>query len=187
MSARKTLKGAFLAAAAVTVVGAASAHAAAVDAAPTEMVAPVDHAGDEAKASAPAEIGRKVGIAALATAALAGLFHLVGGRRVKAFLDAAAPVAAKTAAAVAKAPAAAARAVGRAAASPFRFILLMGGLGVFALTGISVFDIEWTAGLALGAIMTALAFFAVNGTRKALVRKAAKIRRPAADDTYGKL
>ncbi len=177
MASRRTLKGAFLAASALAVMGGASAHAAAAAPAPVEIVAPLDHAGDEAKAPAAAQIAQKAGLAALAAAALAGLFHLIGARRLKAFAAAAGPVAAKTAAAVAKAPAAAARAVGRAAASPFRFLLLMGGLGVFALTGISVFDLEWTAGLALGAAMTALAFFGIGGARRALALRPAKIKR----------
>lgn len=177
MASRRTLKGAFLAASALAVMGGVSAHAAVAAPAPVEIVAPLHHAGDEVKAPVEAQIIKKVGIAAFATAALAGLFHLIGARRLKAFAAAAGPAAAKTAAAVAKAPIAAARAVGRAAASPFRFILLMGGLGVFALTGISVFDLEWTAGLALGAVMTALVVFGINGAKRALALKPAKIKR----------
>ena len=53
----------------------------------------------------------------------------------------------------------------------------MGGLGVFALTGISIFDLEWTAGLALGAVMTALAVFGINGAKRALAPKPAKVKR----------
>ena len=178
MASRRTLKGAFLAASALAVMGGASAHAAVATPAPVEIVAPLDHAGDEAKAPAAVQVAQKAGLAALATAALAGLFHLIGARRLKAFAAAAGPVAAKTAAAVVKVPVAAARAVGRAAASPFRFILLMGGLGIFALTGISLFDLEWTAGLALGAVMTALAVFGINGAKRALALKPAKVKRP---------
>ncbi|HPE31105.1 MAG TPA: hypothetical protein PLV61_07915 [Parvularculaceae bacterium] len=170
MATRNQFRTALLAASALAAAGAvtaAHAETAPYEAARVEVVAPVHHAADEPVAKADAI--KKVGIAAAATAALAALFHLIGAKRIGRWFRAAAPVAAKAASAVAAAPIAAAKAVGRAAASPVRFALLMAGLGVFALTGFSLFDVEWAGGLLAGGAIVALAWTASARTRRALV------------------
>lgn len=163
MTNRNSVKYALLAATAL----AAAVPAAVYAAAPTETVAPVAHAADDVEAAAPGNLARNAGIAALATAFLAGLF---GAKRIRAFLRRAAPVAAGAARAVAAAPVAAARAVGRAAASPFRFALIFGSLGVFALTGVGLYDVEWAGGLVAGALMAALIFGGAGQMRRAFAK-----------------
>lgn len=169
MGERKTTKRTLLAASALAIAAAASAHAAPAlqTAAPTEVVTPAAHPADETRA-APAAL-QKAGLAAAATAALAALVHFIGAGRIRGWLRSAAPVAAKAARAAARAPVEAAKAVGRAAASPLRFALVMAGLGVFALTGFSLFDVEWAGGLLAGGALVALAWFAAGRVRRRLV------------------
>lgn len=174
MGRRNSVKRTLLAASAIAAAGmAASAHAApAYEPAPIEIAAPVAHAADEAKAE-PAVI-KKIGIAAGLTAGLAALVHLIGLKRVAGWLNKGAPVAAKAAQAMVAVPVAAAKAIGRAAVSPLRVVMLAVGLGVFSLTGLSLFDVEWAGGLAAGAAMVALAWFISGRARRAFAPAKAK-------------
>jgi hypothetical protein len=146
-------------------------------AAPTEISVPVAHAGDEGAGGA--AIVAKLGLAAAATAALAALVRAVGAGRILGWLRAAAPAAKKAADAALQVPVAAVRAVGRAAASPLRFVLLMGGLGLFAFAGLHLFNVEWAGGLVAGGAIVALVWAAsIRGARAlaALRRRGEKPR-----------
>jgi hypothetical protein len=166
MAKRTSFKFALLAATALAASGAGAA--AAVAPARTEILAPVEHAADEA---APLPAAAKLGIAAVLAAAFV---NLVGLRRLHRLFVKAGPAAAKAAGAVAKAPVAAARAVVKAAASPFRFALLFGGLGLFALAGVGLYDVEWAAGLLAGLALAALGFRGASGVRRVFARTPAK-------------
>lgn len=87
---------------------------------------------------------------------LAALVKLVGANRVMNIAAEAGPAIRKTAETIANAPKAAAKAVGSAMTSPLRFLALVGGLAMLGFTGISIFDLEWTAGIATGIGMTAV-------------------------------
>jgi hypothetical protein len=171
MKAGKSLKIALMAASALAASSAVIFHASPAAPAPTEA-APIEHAADDqARAPAPAITAKKVGLAALTASAAAAFVHFVGANRILAFFANAGPAAAKAARAAAAAPVAAARAIGRAAASPLRFALLFGGLGLFALTGVWIYDVEWLGGLAAGAGLVGLVWFAAARTRRAVVRR----------------
>ena len=77
----------------------------------------------------------------------------------------------KTAEAIGQAPAAAAKAVGSAIMSPVRFLIMMGGLALIGFTGISVFDLQWTAGIATGVGLTAVTWVGSNKVMKICARR----------------
>ena len=164
-------KSTLLAAASVIAASAVVMPAAAADYAPT---APIEVAIDEMSVSASpvldvdisdkAPLGAKKWALVMAAAgALAGLVKLIGARRVA---DAIASGTVKTAKVAAKAATSTAKAVGRTVSSPLRFLAILFGLALFALTGIGIFDIEWIGGLLSGAAMTAVGMFGVAKTRK---------------------
>lgn len=97
-------------------------------------------------------------------AALAGLVRLFGWTRISAALRKAGEVAVA-------APAAAARFVGEAVKSPFRFLLVAGGLSLFALTGIGLYNVEWAAGLATGAALTLAGVIGMRRIGQLFVRR----------------
>jgi hypothetical protein len=171
MTTSLRLKTALLAAASLTAATAATAYAA--DRAPMEPVAiehaiaAVDHG--EADKAAPASAVKGWTLAAGAAAALAAIARLVGFRRIAAAAKAAGPAARRAASAAVTASGEAVKAVGRAVASPVRFILLMAGLGVFALTGLGLYDIEWAGGLIAGVVIAATFFLGARKLRKTLV------------------
>lgn len=176
MAKSRALRRALLAASAAALALSSSALAAPSPplAAPTEFVAPATHAVEETQAKSSAL--EKVGLAAATAAALAALVHLIGVDRLFGWLRAAAPRAKRAAAAVVRAPVEVARAVGRAAASPLRFVIIAAGLGLFALTGLNLFDVEWAGGLVAGAALVAL-FWAASfqgGRLLAAVRRRGK-------------
>lgn len=168
MNKRHSIGRKLLAASAVALVAATSAQAAPSPSAahPTEIAAPLSHAADQDRA-APG-IAERAGLAAAATAALATFIRLVGAARLLGWLRAGAPVAKKAARAAVRAPAAAARAVGRAAAAPMKLILAFAGVGLFALSGLSLFHIEWAGGLLAGAALVVLAWLASARARRAM-------------------
>jgi hypothetical protein len=86
-------------------------------------------------------------IGGAAAAALAGLISLFGWTRISAALR-------KAGEAAIAAPAAAARYVGEAVKSPVRSAMIVGGLSLFALTGVGFYGVEWAAGLVTGAALT---------------------------------
>lgn len=172
MKTSACLKTALLAAASLTAATAATAYAA--DRAPTEPVAiehaiiAVDHG--EADKVAPASAVRGWALGAAAAAALAAIARLIGFRKIAAAAKAAGP------AAVA-AGGAAVKAVGRAIASPIRFVLLMAGLGVFALTGVGLYDVEWAGGLVAGVLVATTFVLGMRKLRKSLVPSRIRLSR----------
>lgn len=151
-----SLKSAMLAAASFAALGAAAPALASapVEPAPIEHAIAAEHADAETRASDGA-VKRWLAGGAIA-AALAGLIRLFGWTRISAALRKAGKVAIA-------APAAAARYVGEAVKSPLRFTLIVGGLSLFALTGVGFYDVEWAAGLLTGAALT---LAGVVGTRR---------------------
>ncbi len=129
------------------------------------------HAADQGDADkvGPTSPAKRWAIAGVAAAALAGIARLIGFERIAAAIRSAGPVAKRAAAAVATGAAEAARAVGRVAASPFRAIAIMTGLGLVALAGAGLYDVEWVAGVAFGAIMATAVLFGAKRARKALL------------------
>lgn len=161
-------KAAFLAASSFLVLGAANAHATALEADlagyPTivEMTTPVavDHHDEQTALGA-----KKAGLWAAAIASLAGIAGLLGPRKL---FSAVSKGAGRAASVAVKAGAGAAKAVGRAAASPLRFAALIAGLSLFAMTGVGLYDIEWIGGMIIGASLMGVGAFGVMKTRKAL-------------------
>jgi hypothetical protein len=145
----------------------APAHASDVDPAayPAVITAPVDipHAADHEPSQ---QAAKRWTLLAIAAGALAGLIRLIGPRKIAA-------VATKTAVVATKAAAVTVRTVGKAAgkafAAPLRFLMLFASLVTVAFLGVGVFDAEWTAGLVVGAIITATAYFMAFRLRRALV------------------
>jgi hypothetical protein len=141
------LKGALLAAASLAAVSASvsAAPMSSADPAPIEhavVVAPHDDA--ESRAADSAFRGWLAGGAV--AAALAGLIRLFGWSRIADALG-------KAGSALAAAPAAAVRFAGEAIKTPLRSLLVIGGLSLFALTGVGLYDVEWLAGVATGATL----------------------------------
>ncbi len=139
------LKAALLAAASLAAVSASAAPMPAADPAPMEH-AVVIAAHDEAESRAADTAVRGWLAGGAVAAALAGLIRLFGWSRIAAALG-------KVGNAVAAAPAAAVRYAGEAIKSPLRALLIIGGLSLFALTGVGLYDVEWLAGLATGATL----------------------------------
>lgn len=176
-------KAALLAAASIMAASAALSPAGAADLDPAvlqpatviEAAAPVahaaDHAGEEKSMTA-----RKWALLAAAAGALAGLVKLIGARRVA---DAISEGAVKTARAATGAASKAARAVGRAVSSPLRFLAMLFGLALFALTGAGFYDVEWIVGLVSGAALAGGGLFAMLKT-KSLFQPIRVKKQPAA-------
>lgn len=137
-------------------------HPMIVEAQATQLLA---HGGDHADEVSAASTGKKYALFAIAAGAIAGLVRLIGARRVA---DAVVSGTVKTAKVAGKAAIAAAGAVGRAAKKPLRLILVLFGLGVFALTGVGVYGLEWSAGLISGAGLALAATYGAWKTRLAL-------------------
>ena len=104
---------------------------------------------------------------AAAAALAAGLVKLIGARKVARAVSDGAGVAAR---ATASAASGAAKTVGRAVSSPLRGLLMIAGLGMVALFGVGLYDVEWLGGLIVGALMA--------GAGALGLRKAARILRP---------
>ena len=85
-------------------------------------------------------------------AALGALLRLIGPKKVVETVSAGVKVAASAAKGAAEATVKAVR-------SPFRAVAIFGGVVVFALTGIAIFDLEWIAGIATGLVGGILAAF----------------------------
>ncbi len=140
---------------------------AAVESAPV-----IAHAADHADAEKTMSAKKWALLAAMA-GALAGLVQLIGARRVA---DAITEGAVRAARVTAGAASGAARAVGRTLSSPLRFLALLFGLALFALTGIGLFDVEWIGGLLSGAALTGAGLYGMWKTRRALVPAKARAR-----------
>jgi hypothetical protein len=152
---------------------AASLIAAGVAASPALLAAPHEPApagyaasadpGDAGAKSAGVAVKRWIAGGAIA-AALAGLIRLFGWTRIAAALRTAGDVALA-------APGAAIRYVGKAVRSPVRFLLVIGGLSLFALVGAGFYDIEWIAGLATGAALTLAAVVGIRQVTRLFARR----------------
>ncbi|MEM9168189.1 MAG: hypothetical protein AAGC56_00925 [Pseudomonadota bacterium] len=183
MRTLRHLKTALFAAASVGAAAAVmpdDAHAADVDA--TIAGAAVEMTAD-ATLAAPAQnetIPHKWLLAALATGALAGLTRLLAGTRLGDMVAEAAPkvgAAARNAAGAAvRASADAAKAVGRSVSSPLRFALAVAALGVFALVGLGVYDVEWLGGLVAGGALGVAGVVAAGRMRAAASLQAVRAR-----------
>lgn len=155
------LKTALLAAVSLTAASAALAPAA--DAAPVAPVA-IEHAAEAAdhgaaQKPAPATPLKGWAIYAGAAAALAALVRVIGFKRI---------AAATRAAAVATGDAA--KAVVGAVASPVRFAALITGLALAAFAGVGFFDVEWLAGLAVGALFATTFLLGIRRARRVRAR-----------------
>ncbi len=165
-------KAAIMAAASVIAASAALSTAGAYEMDPAAhpatvaVEAPLAHAADHADKAENAKPGaKKWALLAAAASSLAGIIKLVGPRRVVKIVSEGAT---KTARAAATGASVAVKAVGRAVASPFRFIALLGGLALFALTGAGLYDVEWIIGLLTGAALAGMGLFGLWKTKRAL-------------------
>ena len=171
-------KKALLAALSLTVAAGAMTAATAAHAQPPAVTieapaAVVGHAADEAQIAK--SLAAKLGVAGALTAGLAALVRLIGVGRIAGWLRQAGPAVGKAAKTAAKAPVMAIKAVGRAVASPVRFALLVGALGLFALTGVGLYDIEWIGGLVAGAALAITAWVATSQTRQVFQRRPIRV------------
>jgi len=172
-TARKT-KIAMLAATSLMTAAAALAPATANDfdpaAFPTTIEAPViAHAGDQiAQADQAAKPAQRAALIAVALGALGWLVKLLGPKKVLRAVE-------KTAQATVKASAAAAKSAARVVRSPLRYLAWVAGLTLFALTGVSLFDIEWIGGLIAGASLAGLAAFGSAKVRSTLSLRPARV------------
>ena len=136
---------------------------------------------EEPAVQAPAFV-KKVGIAALATAALAGLYRILGAKRVAKIGRAAGSAISGAAGAVAGATARAAAAVGGGMGRRMRVAIGFVGVALIALTGIDIFNVEWIFGLLAGAVAIAVAGFGGRQAREAKANVAAEAREDARTD-----
>lgn len=172
-------KAALLAAVSVIAASAALSPAGASDFDPAArpatiaVEAPIAHAADHADEQKPVS-PKKWALLAVAAGALAGLVKLVGARRVAKIVTEGAVRTARVAAAGASV---AVKAVGKAVSSPLRFLAVLFGLALFALTGAGLYDVEWIAGLISGAVLAGAGFYGLWKTRRVL-RPAKVIAKP---------
>ncbi len=145
----------------------ASDFDAAASPATVAVEAPVAHAADHVDQAAQDQktSPKKWALLAAAAASLAGLVRLIGARRVGEIVT---ESAVRTARAAATGASVAVKAVGRAVASPFRFLAVLFGLALFALTGAGLYDVEWIAGLLSGAALAGAGLFGLWKTKRAL-------------------
>lgn len=141
---------------------------------PQTLAHAADHAADEKPASV-----KKWALITAAAGALAGLVRLIGARRVAEIVT---ESAVKTARAAAGAASGAARAVGRAVSSPLRYLAVLFGLALFALTGAGLYDVEWIGGLVSGAALVAAGLYGMWKTRRALAPARVKQSHPPSMD-----
>lgn len=103
---------------------------------------------------------------------VSALIALVGPNR---FLNWIAAVGTGAAKAAGKAARTAGTAVAKTVKAPGRLLLLIGGLSLFALTGIALFDVQWQAGLAAGAALTAACGYGWHKGKGAVAGLAARL------------
>jgi len=136
----------------------------------------IAHAADHADEQAAPGAAKKWALLAAAAGVLAALVKLIGARRVAEVVS---EGAVRTARAAATGAVVAVRAVGRAAASPLRTPAIIFGLGLFALAGVGLYDVEWIGGLVAGAALTGVLAWSLWKMRLALRPLRVKARRPA--------
>lgn len=173
-TARKT-KIAMLAATSLMTAAAALAPASANDLDPAAFPATIEapliaHAGDQiAHADQGSKPGQRAALIAVALGALGWLVKLLGPKKVLRAVE-------QTAQATVKASAAAAKSAARAVRSPLRYLAWVAGLTLFAMTGVSLFDIEWIGGLIAGAGLAGLAAVGAARVRSTLSLRPVRIR-----------
>lgn len=111
----------------------------------------------------PAIGAKKWALVVAAAGALAALVKMIGAKRVAETVTAGAVSAAR---ATARTASGAARIVGRTVLSPLKFLAVLFGLALFALTGIGLFDIEWIGGLLSGAALAGAGVYGFLKTRR---------------------
>ncbi len=181
METARKVKIAMLAATSLVTAASALAPATASDldpaAFPTTIEAPaITHAADAVvQADHGSKPAQRAALIAVALGALGWLVKLLGPKRVLRAVE-------KTAEATVKVSAAAAKTAIRAVRSPLRYLAWVAGLTLFALTGVSLFDIEWIGGLIAGASLAGLAAFGSMRLRSAFTLRPAR----AGAKQYGK-
>lgn len=120
---------------------------------------------DAAAPKAPAGEVKAAAAAAGAAAIAAAMLAFFNRRRLAKAAAAAGQAAAQLGRAVVAAPGRAFRATGRALGAPIRNVLLAFLTIVFVLTGVDLLNIEWTAGLVVGALLAALATLGLRELR----------------------
>ncbi len=124
----------------------------------TGAIATIAHADKK-----PAIGAKKWALIVAAAGALAALVKLIGAKRVA---ETVAAGAVSVARATARTASGAARAVGRTVSSPLRFLAVLFGLALFALTGIGLYDVEWIGGLLSGAALAGAGLYGFLKTRR---------------------
>ena len=165
----RNAKAAMLAVASVMAASAALSPAGASDLDPVAYPQVVSVEASAAHADEAAQ-NQKIGpkrwaLLAAAAASLAALTKLIGARRMGEIVR---EGAVRTARATATGTKAAVRTVGRAVSSPFRFLAILFGLALFALTGIGLFDVEWIGGLLSGAGLVGAGLYGMWKTKRVL-------------------
>lgn len=139
-----------------------NSHGVAIEAtvaAAPEASAPLSHADEQSGLTA-----RQWAFLGIAAGALAGFVKLIGARKAAKAVVRAAGGAARTAA---NAAGGAVNAIGKAAGAPLKLAGLLIGLGAFILLGVGLYDVEWLAGLAVGALAVLGGLFGVRRIRRA--------------------
>ncbi|WP_425408031.1 hypothetical protein [Hyphococcus sp.] len=151
----------------------AVAHPATIEiqAVDTGAAVAADHGEEKAAIGA-----KKWALLATAAGALAALVKLIGANRVAKTVTAGAASAARV---TARTASGAARVMGRTLSSPLRFLMVLFGLALFALTGVGLYDIEWIGGLLSGAALAGAGLLGFMKTRQFFQPKAVKIVRKA--------
>ena len=122
------------------------------------------HAADQADQKV-SPLAKRLGLIAVTGGVLAVLIRVIGVKKVLRAIRRSTGVAAKIAA---HAAVGTAKVAGRVFRSPIRFMAIMAGLTLFALTGIGFYDVEWVVGLLTGAAMGGMAAYGLWKTRMAL-------------------
>ncbi len=103
---------------------------------------------------------------------LGALYKLVGANRMMNIVANAGPAVRRsvefTREKIAEAPKMAAKAAASALSSPARMLILIGGLAMIGFTGVSVFDLHWSAGIMTGIGMTAMTWVGTSRFMKKL-------------------
>ncbi|MGV6801012.1 MAG: hypothetical protein ACWA5L_03735 [bacterium] len=112
--------------------------------------------------------GRRIAAGVAVTGLLSSLIALFGPNKILHYIVALGRKTRKAAAHTARGAKSAAIKVADTIKSPGRALILIAGLSIFALTGVALLDIQWKAGLVVGASMAAVAGYGFHKSGKAL-------------------